>query len=182
MKLITWNEFTEIHLDIKRRHVVFCLKKLTPDMETIHMMTIYHLVKRKCPKAVIKIGFQLYSFHFEFNDLGCVLYYFFTCKRTLWISSIRSNTCHHRSSSTTHLNSKRFVSQKKNNSLNFHAFYHETFLLLIVFEFSFSFIFRIPKTVGLNNNNIRFDLSRDDLYCLNEGQFLNDNIIDFYLQ
>ncbi|CAF1324339.1 unnamed protein product [Adineta ricciae] len=38
------------------------------------------------------------------------------------------------------------------------------------------------KTVGLNNNTIRFDLSRDDLMCLNEGEFLNDNIIDFYLQ
>ncbi|CAF0899010.1 unnamed protein product [Rotaria sordida] len=39
-----------------------------------------------------------------------------------------------------------------------------------------------PKTVGLNNNTIRFDLSCDDLLCLNEGEFLNDNIIDFYLQ
>ncbi|CAF4795938.1 unnamed protein product, partial [Rotaria sp. Silwood2] len=39
-----------------------------------------------------------------------------------------------------------------------------------------------PKTVGLNNNSIRFDLSCDDLLCLNEGEFLNDNIIDFYLQ
>ncbi|CAF3438305.1 unnamed protein product [Rotaria sp. Silwood1] len=39
-----------------------------------------------------------------------------------------------------------------------------------------------PKTVGLNNNAIRFDLSCDDLLCLNEGEFLNDNIIDFYLQ
>ncbi|UJR23682.1 hypothetical protein I4U23_026665 [Adineta vaga] len=39
-----------------------------------------------------------------------------------------------------------------------------------------------PKTVGLNHNTIRFDLSRDDLMCLNEGEFLNDNIIDFYLQ
>ncbi|CAF3888439.1 unnamed protein product [Rotaria magnacalcarata] len=38
------------------------------------------------------------------------------------------------------------------------------------------------KTVGLNNNTIRFDLSCDDLLCLNEGEFLNDNIIDFYLQ
>ncbi|CAF1292359.1 unnamed protein product [Adineta steineri] len=38
------------------------------------------------------------------------------------------------------------------------------------------------KVVGLNNNTIRFDLSRDDLMCLNEGEFLNDTIIDFYLQ
>ncbi|CAF4395958.1 unnamed protein product, partial [Rotaria sordida] len=39
-----------------------------------------------------------------------------------------------------------------------------------------------PKTVGLNNNTIRFDLSSEDLLCLNEGEYLNDNIIDFYLQ
>ena len=45
----------------------------------------------------------------------------------------------------------------------------------------YSFL-RAPKTIGLNNNTIRFDLSRDDLICLNEGEFLNDNIIDFYLQ
>ncbi|CAF3872492.1 unnamed protein product [Rotaria magnacalcarata] len=38
------------------------------------------------------------------------------------------------------------------------------------------------KTVGLNNNTIRFDLSSDDLHGLSEGEFLNDNIIDFYLQ
>lgn len=44
------------------------------------------------------------------------------------------------------------------------------------------FLFRTPKTVGLNNNAIRFDLSCDDLLCLNEGEFLNDSIIDFYLQ
>ena len=36
--------------------------------------------------------------------------------------------------------------------------------------------------MGLNKNTVRFDLSRDDLICLNEGEFLNDNIIDFYLQ
>ena len=41
---------------------------------------------------------------------------------------------------------------------------------------------RAPKTVGLNEKTIRFDLSTDDLKCLNEGEFLNDNIIDFYLQ
>ena len=41
---------------------------------------------------------------------------------------------------------------------------------------------RTPKTVGLNEKTIRFDLSTDDLKCLNEGEFLNDNIIDFYLQ
>ncbi|CAF0843353.1 unnamed protein product [Didymodactylos carnosus] len=40
----------------------------------------------------------------------------------------------------------------------------------------------IPKTVFLNHNRIRFDLTRDDLMCLTEGEFLNDTIIDFYLQ
>lgn len=41
---------------------------------------------------------------------------------------------------------------------------------------------RTPRTVGLNHNTIKFDLSIEDLKCLNEGEFLNDNIIDFYLQ
>lgn len=45
-----------------------------------------------------------------------------------------------------------------------------------------AFVFRVPKTVALYNKAIRFDLSHDDLFCLNEGQYLNDNIIDFYLQ
>lgn len=39
-----------------------------------------------------------------------------------------------------------------------------------------------PRTVGLNQNTIKFDLSIEDLKCLNEGEFLNDTIIDFYLQ
>ncbi|CAF0852460.1 unnamed protein product [Didymodactylos carnosus] len=40
----------------------------------------------------------------------------------------------------------------------------------------------IQKTVCLNHGQIRFDLTRDDLMCLNEAEFLNDTIIDFYLQ
>lgn len=45
-----------------------------------------------------------------------------------------------------------------------------------------SLIFRTAKTVGLNKNKVRFELAPEDLHCLNEGEFLNDNILDFYLQ
>lgn len=65
-------------------------------------------------------------------------------------------------------------------------FFLKTDELYVYFRFDTSIhkknSFRIAKTVGLNDNKIRFDLSPDDLHCLNEGEFLNDNIIDFYLQ
>ena len=38
--------------DVKRRRIMFLLKKLTPDMERIHISTIYHFLKGKCPKMV----------------------------------------------------------------------------------------------------------------------------------
>lgn len=40
------------HVDERRRHVIFCLKPLTPEMERIHMSTIFHFLKTKCPKMV----------------------------------------------------------------------------------------------------------------------------------
>ncbi|UJR25208.1 hypothetical protein I4U23_006560 [Adineta vaga] len=116
--------------DEKRRHIIFCLKPLTSDMERIHISTIYHFLKIKCPKSDIQCisgsrADELYNLT-RFAKLSIP-----TPKKTLFI-----------------LNTNDLMA----------------------------------KTVGLNNNTIRFDLSSDDLHCLNEGEFLNDNIIDFYLQ
>ncbi|CAF3354404.1 unnamed protein product [Rotaria sp. Silwood1] len=116
--------------DERRRHVIFYLKTLTPDMERIHISTIYYFLKTKCPKM----------------DVCCV-------------SASRAQELYNlaRYAKVSSPTPKKVPFTLNANDL-------------------------IGKTVGLNNNTIRFDLSSEDLHCLNEGEYLNDNIIDFYLQ
>ncbi|CAF0933386.1 unnamed protein product [Adineta ricciae] len=122
--------FNPISKDEKRRHIIFCLKPLTSDMQRIHLPTIYHFLKTKSPKT----------------DIYC-------------ISGTRADELYNltRFSKASAPTPKKTPFVLNTNDLT-------------------------AKTVGLNNNTIRFDLSSDDLHCLNEGEFLNDNIIDFYLQ
>ncbi|CAF1191597.1 unnamed protein product [Adineta steineri] len=117
--------------DEKRRHIIFCLKALTPDMERIHIATIFYFLKTKSTKI----------------DVLC-------------ISGTRADELY---SLARYAKTPTIATPKK-----------------ILFTLNTNDL--TAKTVGLNNNTIRFDLSSDDLHCLNEGEFLNDNIIDFYLQ
>ncbi|CAF0793616.1 unnamed protein product [Rotaria sordida] len=116
--------------DERRRHIMFYLKSLTPDMEKIHTSTIYHFLKTKSPKM----------------NVYCV-------------SASRAQELYNlaRYAKVSLPTPKKVPFTLNVNDLT-------------------------PKTVGLNNNTIRFDLSSEDLLCLNEGEYLNDNIIDFYLQ
>jgi hypothetical protein len=46
---------SHFQIDERRRRVIFRLKSLTPDMERIHISTIYHFLKGKCPKMVTSL-------------------------------------------------------------------------------------------------------------------------------
>ena len=154
-----------LFLDIKRRRIVFCLKSLTPDMEKIHIATIYHFLKVRCPKLVQDSPLITFVIRSSLST-GYSLFDCFTGGPTVrFDSSCSASPRRLFTEVNIRAENQRFVRVVRPQPIDLAAF-----------------VFRLPKTVSLNNKAIRFDLSHDDLYCLNEGQYLNDNIIDFYLQ